>query len=286
MAQTVGSSSGLSGGSSRIQNWVLGVLICLVVANSLFPYIWMLISSVKPDNIMYSTPTVWVFSPITDHYWDAFTEKGFGANFLNSIIVSVSTTLLVIVIGTPAAYSFARFRIWRSDDIFMYILSTRMAPAISLAIPFYLMFSNLRLLNTYTVIILAHLTFNLSFYIWVLRGFFKDVPIELEESSMIDGYTRWQAFTRVTLPLARSGIISAAIFCFIFSWNEFLYALILGGGDVKTLPVVIPSLINQRGVEWGVIAAIGSVVILPILVLIFCVQKHIVRGLTMGAVKG
>ena len=180
MAQTVGSSSGLSGGSSRIQNWVLGVLICLVVANSLFPYIWMLISSVKPDNIMYSTPTVWVFSPITDHYWDAFTEKGFGANFLNSIIVSVSTTLLVIVIGTPAAYSFARFRIWRSDDIFMYILSTRMAPAISLAIPFYLMFSNLRLLNTYTVIILAHLTFNI--FAVVIFYPLKALPIGLARS--------------------------------------------------------------------------------------------------------
>lgn len=286
MAQTVGRMSNSSGGSGRLRSRVLGVLICLVVANALFPYIWMLVSSVKPDNIMYATPTVWFFSPITDHYWSAFVEKGFGMNFLNSIIVSGSTTLLVILIGTPAAYSFARFRIWRSDDIFMYILSTRMAPAISLAIPFYLMFSGLRLLNTYTAIILAHLTFNLSFYIWILRGFFKDIPIELEESSMIDGYTRWQAFTRITLPLARSGIISAAIFSFIFSWNEFLYALILGGGDVKTLPVVIPALINQRGVEWGVIAAIGTVVILPILALVFTVQKHLVRGLTMGAVKG
>jgi multiple sugar transport system permease protein len=256
VVQGVGRSSNGRNGSSRLGPAILGILICLVVANSLFPYLWMLVSSVKPDNIMYATPTVWFFTPITDHYWSAFVEKGFGANFLNSIIVSVSTTLLVIIIGTPAAYSFARFKIWRSNDIFMYILSTRMAPAISLAIPFYLMFANLRLLNTYTVIILAHLTFNLSFYIWVLRGFFRDIPIELEESSMIDGYTRWQAFT------------------------------LLGGGDVKTLPVVIPSLINQRGVEWGVIAAIGSVVILPILTLVFFVQKHIVRGLTMGAVKG
>ena len=148
------------------------------------------------------------------------------------------------------------------------------------------MFASLGLLNTYTGLILAHLTFNLSFYIWILRGFFKEIPVELEETAMIDGYTRWQAFTRISLPLARSGIVAAGIFCFIFSWNEFLYALILGGGDVKTLPVVIPSLINQRGVEWGEIAAIGSVVILPILILVFLVQKHIVRGLTLGAVKG
>ncbi len=283
MVQAIESQSDRAG---RLKVWGIGFLICLVVANSLFPYLWMLMSSIKPENIMYATPPVWFFTPIPDHYWAAFTEKGFGSNFLNSVIVSVSSTLLVVIIGTPAAYSFARFKIWRSDDIFMYILSTRMAPAISLAIPFYLMFANLRLLNTYTVIVLAHLTFNLSFYIWVLRGFFKDVPVELEESAMIDGYTPWQAFTRITLPLARSGIISAGIFCFIFSWNEFLYALILGGGDVKTLPVVIPALINQRGVEWGIIAAIGSVVILPILILVFVVQKHIVRGLTMGAVKG
>jgi len=269
-----------------VRRLVLGALIALVVATSLFPYLWMLVSSVKPENIMYATPPVWIFRPTADHYWNAFVTKGFWRNFLNSVIVSVSTTALVVLIGTPAAYSFARFRIRRSDDLFMYILSTRMAPSISLAIPFYLVFASLDLLNTYTGLVFAHLTFNLSFYIWVLRGFFRDVPVELEESSMVDGHTRWQAFTRVTLPLARSGIIAAAIFCFIFSWNEFLFALILGAGDVRTLPIVIPSLMNQRGVEWGEIAAIASVVILPILLLVFAVQKHIVRGLTMGAVKG
>jgi multiple sugar transport system permease protein len=262
------------------------LLILVVVANSLFPYLWILISSVKPTNIMYATPTVWTFTPIADHYMSAFVDKGFGANFVNSMIVSVSTTALAIVVGTPAAYSFARFRIVGSDHIFLFILSTRMAPVISLAIPFYLIFASYGLLNTYLGLILAHLTFNLSFYIWILRGFFKEIPVELEETAMIDGYTRWQAFTRISLPLARSGIVAASIFCFIFSWNEFLFALILGGGNVKTLPVVIPSLINQRGVEWGEIAAIGSVVILPILILVFLVQKHIVRGLTLGAVKG
>lgn len=269
-----------------LRAWLVGTLIVLVVASALFPYLWILLSSVKPTNIMYATPTVWLFAPVADHYLSAFGEKGFAANFLNSVIVSVSTTILAILVGTPAAYAFARFRIAASDHIFLFILSTRMAPVISLAIPFYLMFADLGLLNTYTGLILAHLTFNLSFYVWILRGFFKEVPIELEESAMIDGYTRWQAFTRISLPLARSGIVAAGIFCFIFSWNEFLYALILGGGDVKTLPVVIPSLINQRGVEWGEIAAIGSVVILPILILVFVVQKHIVRGLTLGAVKG
>jgi multiple sugar transport system permease protein len=253
---------------SRLKAGALGLLILVVVGNSLFPYLWILVSSVKPTNIMYSTPTVWFFTPIADHYVSAFAEKGFGANFVNSMIVSISTTVLTILVGTPAAYSFARFKIAAGDHIFLFILSTRMAPVISLAIPFYLMFAGFGLLNTYTGLILAHLTFNLSFYIWILRGFFKEIPAELEETAMIDGFTRWQAFTRISLPLARSGIVAA------------------GGGDVKTLPVVIPSLINQRGVEWGEIAAIGSVVILPILILVFLVQKHIVRGLTMGAVKG
>ena len=279
-------NQGWSQVAGRLKMWGLGLLIVFVVATSLFPYLWILLSSVKPTNIMYTTPTVWLFTPTADHYLSAFGEKGFGANFVNSMIVSVSTTGLVILIGTPAAYSFARFKIVGSDHIFLFILSTRMAPAISLAIPFYLIFADLGLLNTYFGLVLAHLTFNLSFYIWILRGFFKEIPAELEETAMIDGYTRWQAFTRISLPLARSGIVAAGIFSFIFSWNEFLYALILGGGDVKTLPVVIPSLINQRGVEWGEIAAIGSVVIFPILVLVFLVQRHIVRGLTMGAVKG
>lgn len=282
MARGLGTGRGGRRGTSLL----IGLLIGLVLASSLFPYLWMLMSSFKPENIMYATPPVWFFTPILDHYYGVFIGKGFILNFLNSLIISLSTTLLVILIGTPAAYGFARFRIARSDDIFMYILSTRMAPSISLAIPFYLMFVNFRLLNTYTAVVLAHLTFNLSFYIWVLRGFFKEIPQELEESALVDGLSRWQAFRRVTLPLARSGVVAAAIFCFIFSWNEFMFALILGGGDVRTLPVVIPSLINQRGVEWGEIAAIGSAVILPILALVFVVQRHIVRGLTMGAVKG
>lgn len=260
--------------------------IALVVALTFFPYLWMLQNSVKPASLLYATPPVWVFTPVGDHYVAAFVTKGFYRNFLNSLVVSVSTTALVILIGTPAAYAFARFPIRRSDDLFMYILSTRMAPPIALAIPFYLMFANLRLLNTYLALVLAHLTFNLSFYIWLVRGFFKEVPRELEESALVDGYSRFRAFVGVSLPLATSGIIAAAIFCFIFSWNEFLFALILGGGDVKTLPVVIPQLINDRGAEWGEIAAIGSAVVLPILVLIFVIHRHLVRGLTLGAVKG
>lgn len=267
----------------RVMRWVG---IALVVAVTFFPYLWMLQNSVKPADLLYATPPVWLFRPVPDHYLSAFIQKGFYWNFLNSLVVSLSTTVLVILVGTPAAYAFARFRIRRSDDIFMYILSTRMAPSIALAIPFYLMFANLRLLNTYLAVILAHLTFNLSFYIWLVRGFFREVPRELEESAMVDGYSQGRAFLRVSLPLARSGIIAAAIFCFIFSWNEFLFALILGGGNVKTLPVVIPQLINDRGAEWGEIAAIGSVVVLPILALVFAVHRHLVRGLTMGAVKG
>ena len=263
-----------------------GAGIALVVSASVFPYLWMVMSSVKPTNLLYATPTVWLFAPTADHYHAAFVVKGLWRNLVNSLVVAGTTTLLTVALGTPAAYAFARFRIARSDDVFMYILSTRMAPAISLAIPFYLMFASLRLLNTYPVLVLAHLTFNLSFYVWVLRGFFQEVPAALEESARVDGYTPWQAFTRVTLPLAGPGIVAGAIFCFIFSWNEFLFALILGGGDVTTLPVVISSLISDRGPEWGQIAAIATVVALPILVLLFAVQRHLVRGLTLGAVKG
>lgn len=263
-----------------------GAGIALVVSVSLFPYLWMVISSVKPTSLLYATPTVWLFPPTADHYYAAFVEKGLWRNLWNSLVVASATTALTVAIGTPAAYAFARFRIRRSDDLFMYILSTRMAPAIALAIPFYLMFASLRLLNSYTVLVLAHLTFNLSFYVWVLRSFFAEVPAALEESARVDGYTPWQAFTRVTLPLARPGITAGAIFCFIFSWNEFLFALILGGGRVTTLPVVISSLISDRGPEWGQIAAVATVVALPILILLFVVQRHLVRGLTMGAVKG
>jgi len=253
---------------------------------AIFPVLWMVVLSVKPEAIMFSRPPVWVFPPTPEHYRVVLVEKGLWTAVLNSVIVSFASTALVVLIGTPAAYSFARFEIWRRDDWFLFILGTRMAPPIALAIPFYLLFSRLHLLNTHVGLILAYLTFNLSFYIWVLRSFCREIPYELEEAALTEGYSRGQVFLRVALPLLRPGIIATAVLCLIFAWNEFLYAFILGGRDVQTLPVAIPGLITPGGVQWGSLAALGIIAVIPVLAVVFTLQRHIVRGLTMGAVKG
>lgn len=251
----------------------------------LFPVFWMATMMFKPDTVMFERPTVWFFQPTLEHFVYVI-ERGFLGNLATSILIAGGSTFLVVLIGTPAAYAFARFEMWRRDDLFLFILATRMAPPVCLVIPFYLIFAKVGLIDTYVGLIAAYLTFNLSFYVWVLRSFCRDLPAELEESAMVEGYSRTQTFIRIILPLLRPGIVSTAVLCFIFAWNEFLYAFMLGGSNVKTLPVAIPTLITAQGVKWGEMAIVGIVALLPVLVAVFALQKHIVRGLTMGAVKG
>lgn len=276
----------VTGSPSSQQNpriWTVMTLVYAAVI--LFPVFWMATMMFKPEVIMFERPTVWFFQPTLEHF-DYVIEKGFITNLISSILVASGSTILVVIIGTPAAYAFARFEMWRRDDLFLFILATRMAPPVCLVIPFYLIFAKVGLLDTYVGLIAAYLTFNLSFYVWVLRSFCRDLPAELEESAMVEGYSRLQTFVRIILPLLRPGIVSTAVLCFIFAWNEFLYAFMLGGTNVKTLPVAIPTLITAQGVKWGEMAIVGIIALLPVLAAVFALQKHIVRGLTMGAVKG
>lgn len=251
----------------------------------LLPVIWLAAMAFKPDEVMFARPTQWLFTPTLDHF-DYVLASGFASHLLTSVALGLVSTALVVLIGTPAAYAFARFELRGRDDLFLFILGTRMAPPICLVIPFYLIFIRLDLLDTFAGLTLAYMTFNLSFYIWVLRSFCRDLPVQLEEAAMVEGWSRFQVFLRVVLPLLRSGIVSTATLCFIFSWNEFLFAFMLGGQAVKTLPVAIPLLITAQGVRWGEMAVVGMVALLPVLLAVFFLQKHIVRGLTMGAVKG
>jgi multiple sugar transport system permease protein len=274
-------SVGNRSGRSRAMTW-LAILYTLAI---LFPVFWMMTLMIKPEAIMFIRPTVWFFEPTLDHF-TFLLEEGFLWNVWSSLIVSSASTILVVIIGTPAAYAFARFPIWRSDDLFIFILATRMAPPVCLIIPFYLIYAKIGLIDTYLGLVLAYLTFNLSFYVWVMRSFCRDLPVELEEAALVSGYSRWQVLLKIVFPLVRPGMVSAAVLSFIFAWNEFLYAFMLGGDKVKTLPVSIPTLITAQGVRWGEMSVVGIVGLVPVLVAVFFLQKHIVRGLTMGAVKG
>jgi multiple sugar transport system permease protein len=250
-----------------------------------FPVLWMALMMIKPEAIMFARPPVWIFRPTLEHFAYVL-GHGFIWNLLTSLIVAIASTVLVVLIGTPAAYAFARFPIRRRDDLLLFVLATRMAPPVALAIPFYLIYARVGLLDTYAGLIVAYLSFNLSFYVWVLWSFCRELPVELEEAARADGYPRAYVLIRVVLPLLRPGIIATAVLCFIFAWNEFLYAFLLGGNAIQTLPVAVPKLITSQGVKWGELSVVGIVALLPVLLVVFLLQRHIVRGLTMGAVKG
>ncbi|WP_018389514.1 carbohydrate ABC transporter permease [Ancylobacter sp. FA202] len=251
----------------------------------LFPIFWMASMMVKPNDAMFARPTQWLFMPTLEHF-SYVLEHGFHWYLLTSFLLCTVSTALVVIIGTPAAYAFARFEMRAKDDLFLFILASRMAPPVCLVIPFYLIFAKVGLLDTFLGLTLAYMTFNLSFYIWVLRSFCRDLPVELEEAAALEGWSKPQIFRRVVFPLLRNGIVATAVLCFIFAWNEFLFAFMLGGRAVQTLPVSIPKLITSQGVRWGEMAVVGMTALLPVLAVVFVLQRHIVRGLTLGAVKG
>lgn len=269
----------------REGGWIWTGVVVAYALIVLFPILWMALMAFKPNEAMFARPTQWLFTPTLDHVREVW-SMGFQWNLLISCALSLLSTLLVVLVGTPAAYAFARFDMKLKDDLFLFILATRMAPPICLVIPFYFIFARLGLLDTLTGLTLAYMTFNLSFYIWVLRSFCRDLPVELEEAATLEGWSRFHILRRVVLPLLRNGIVATSVLCFIFAWNEFLFAFLLGGRAVQTLPVALPTLVTSQGVRWGEMAVAGLIALLPVLVAVFLLQRNIVRGLTLGAVKG
>jgi multiple sugar transport system permease protein len=266
-----------------------GVAIAAVLAFvvlALTPYVWMALTSFKDRLDVQADKPVWTFTPSLEHYRGVFIDKKYLPLVWNSVFIAAGTTILSLLIGVPAAYVFARSRFRGKEDLFFFFLTTRMAPAISVVVPMYLLFNKLGLLDTRIVVVLAHSTFNLSLVVWMMRGFFADIPPQMDEAAQLDGHTRVGAFVRVLLPLAAPGIAATAVLCFILSWNEFLYAFILASFESRTLTVGIPGLVTPHGTLWGQVAAVAVVATLPIILFTIVVQRHLVRGLTFGAVKG
>lgn len=266
------------------------VLLGLAMLATLTPVYWLLTISLKREVDQFAVPPRWFsFTPTLEHYVDAFVNRSFGQYLLTSVIVAMSSTFCALVIGTLAAYALARLRMPRGVNrkLSLWILSTRMFPPIVTVIPLFLMMRDLQLLNTRLALVILYTGFNLPFVIWMMRGFFAEVPRELEEAAMIDGDTRLGALRRVLLPLVAPGLAATAVFCLIISWNEFLFALVLTQTDAAmTLPVGIAGRVTQYEIKWGVMSAAGAVAMLPILVFALVVQKYLVRGLSLGAVKG
>ncbi len=263
----------------------LAVLVVVLVI-ALTPYLWLLMTSFKTRLDALADAPVWLFTPTLEHYPKVFIDKAYLPLVINSVIVAGLSTVLSLLVGVPAAYVFARHDFPGKEDLFFFFLTTRMAPPISVVVPMFLLFGAVGLIDTRTSVILAHSTFNLSLVVWMMRGFFADIPREMDEAAQMDGHSRAGMFLHVLLPLAAPGMAATAVLCFILSWNEFLYALILVAFESRTLTVGIPGLVTPHGTLWGQVAAVAVIATLPIIVFTFLVQRHLVRGLTFGAVKG
>ena len=261
----------------------LALIAFLVI--TLLPYFWLVITSFKTRVDAFAIPPKVFFQATLDNYREVFLEKGMLQNLKNSVIVMLATVGVSLVLGLPSAFAFSRFPTKGDQVLLNYLLGTRFTPFVVLALPLYLMMSKVGLLNTYTGIIVAHVAFNLPFVIWMMRGFFDAIPKEIDEAARMEGLSWFQIFMVIDIPLGKSGLAATAVFCAINSWNEFLMALILTGRSTVTMPAAVPGLMTPQGTLWGQIAAVGTVITIPVLIFAILVQKHMVAGMTMGAVK-
>ena len=260
---------------------------------TLLPLFVMFVSSFKDLLEAFKLPSVgdWLgagvffdFTPTFKHYIDLFADNNFGTYLLNSMLASGGSALISVVFGSMAAYSLSRIEFRGKRDLFFWIISTRMAPVVAVMVPLYAIFRGLGLVGTLPGLILAYTTFNLPFAIWILKGFFDNVPYAIEEASMCDGSTRFQAF-RAILPLVAPGVGAFLVLCVLFAWNDFLFASIIGSGGAKTLPVATKELVQPQNIQWGKIMAAGVVTTLPMMFLGLLIRRYLVTGLTMGAVR-
>ncbi len=261
----------------------------------LFPFYWIFLTSIKTPVDVIAAPPKFVFEPTVENYKALFAQEqssGYASSrpdfllfFKNSAILSIFSVLLSVAAGMPAAYILARYKFRGKEPLAFTFLSFRFAPALAVIIPLNILYQQVGLYNTYTGLILAYQVISLPLVIWIMRGYFQEIPLEIEESAMIDGCSWWGAFTRVAVPLAAPGLAATAVLAFIFCWNAFTFALILGSRETFPITVGAIQFISYESVLWGQMAAASLVSIVPQLIAAIFIQKYIVRGLTMGAVK-
>ena len=291
MGQAVGATSPARARRRRslgraVETALTRLLLAILLLFALFPIYWMVSMSVKTQIDALAIPPVWIVWPTAANYQAIFYKGEFIHYFTNSIVVALFTIAVGLVLGIPAAYVLARFKFTGKRNLGFFILTTRMGPAVIMLIPFYMMFRTIDFIDTIQALVIMYVISTLAFIIWVLRGFFLDVPRELEEAGLVDGCGRLGVLLRISLPLIAPGVAATAILNFIFSWNELLFALILTQSAAKTAPAGIYSFISFEEVAWGELTAAGTVVILPVMVFSLLVQGYLVRGLTLGALKG
>ena len=281
------------GSLSKVFKWFSVVFIAFYVVWTVLPIFIMFVSSFKDLLEAFKIPAVgdWAgvtvffnFTPTTKHYYELFANLGFSTYLFNSLVAAGGSAVVSVVLGSMCAYSLSRIEFRGKGDLFFWIISTRMAPVVAVLVPLYWIFRELNLVGTLPGLILAYTTFNLPFAIWILKGFFDNVPYAIEEAQMVDGATRFQAL-RAILPLVAPGIGAFIVLCILFAWNDYLFAAIIGSGGAKTLPAATRELVQPQNIQWGQIMAAGTVTALPMMFLGLIIRKYLVTGLTMGAVK-
>jgi multiple sugar transport system permease protein len=277
-------------GSRRMRRLRAGLVYAALIgltAVFLFPLLWVLGLSLKTRLQVFADPPLFIWWPTFDNYLDVLSRSDFLLAFVNTLVVAGGAVTLSLCVGVPAAYAFARFPFTGRSFLFFALLVMRMLPPIAVLVPMYVLFSRLGLATTRLSVILAYATFALPLVVWIMRGFFEDLPKELEESAWIDGAGRYRAFFSVVLPLAKPGMVAAGILCLQLAWNDFLFAAVLTNNATQTLPVKMMTFsAGDSGVDWGGLTASGMLVILPTIIFAFWAQRHMAAGLSSGAVKG
>lgn len=268
-----------------ISSVLIHILIYVVLFITIFPILWMLLASFEPHQSIINQQAhgLFEFTPTLRNYISVFTEYDFLKYTLNSLIVAVAAVFFSLIIGLPCAYSIARFKMRKASVV---VLLVRMIPGISFLLPWFTIFSAIGLRNTYTSLILSHMLIALPFIVWIMIPNFESIPRDLEEAAWIDGCNQYGAFLRISLRLSIPGIVTASLLAFIFSWNNFMFSLVLAGRNTTTLPVAVFNFVSYAYIDWGGLMAAAMAITLPIIVLSLCLQKYIVSGLTAGAVKG
>ena len=259
--------------------------LLLVIIVCVFPFYWMVTASFKQQSAILASTPQFLFQPTLENYVNAFGKFDILKSLQNSLFVALVTVVVSLVLGTPAAYAIARFDFKGKRDVWFWFISNRMLSPIVVALPFFLIARNFRLLDTTWALILIYLTFNVPIVVWICADQFRNIPKELDEAATLEGYNSFAIFLKIALPLATPALAVSAIFSFIFSWNELLYALILTRTEAKTAPVVATSFMSGYELPWGQIMATGTMVALPVIIFSMIVSRQLVRGLTAGAIK-
>jgi multiple sugar transport system permease protein len=303
---------------SRRQRWFAGTVVYIYAFITLIPLVWIFVTASRTQSDAIAYPPKLVTTPSPVGMVNLFTTRtrlsnedlaalpppknfveqvareqqqvvagpsSFIGRYVNSLIIGFGSTFLSVVLGTLAAYGFSRFKVPGKSDLLFFILSTRMMPPIAVAIPIFLMYRTIGLSDTHLGMILLYTTVNLSLAVWLLKGFMDEIPREYEESAMIDGYSRVQSFFKIVLPQAATGIASTAIFCLIFAWNEYAFASLLTSGNAQTAPPFIPTIIGEGGLDWSAMASGTALFLLPVLIFTVLLRKHLLRGITFGAIR-